>query len=151
MAGWIVPAEGRLERVDVSACGWVFQNPIGVARRSVIDHVTLPFLGRGFSRRDAELAAEPILDKFGLASRARSLFGQLSGGEAQRLMLARAVAVRPDVLLVDEPTAQLDRQSAAAVIDVLGALSQESTIVVIATHDPRVQDVCSKQIALDGR
>ena len=75
-------------------------------------------------------------------------FSELSGGEAQRLMLARAVCSHPDVLLVDEPTAQLDTRTAASVSEVLGNLAGQGMIVVVATHDPRARDACDRIIDL---
>jgi ABC-type lipoprotein export system ATPase subunit len=72
----------------------------------------------------------------------------LSGGESQRLMLARAYACAPDLMLVDEPTAQLDRASSNAVVNVLSQLAGRGCLVVIATHDPQVRDACTDVIDL---
>jgi ABC-type multidrug transport system ATPase subunit len=138
LAGWIEPAAGQVEHERVARIGWVFQNPVGVARRTTLDHVVLPLLARGYSRRTAELEAAGLLDDFGLGELAGRPFRAISGGEAQRLMLARAVAAQPDLLLVDEPTAQLDPASAGTVASVLGALAREGMIVVVASHDQRL-------------
>ena len=73
---------------------------------------------------------------------------KLSGGEAQRLMLARAVCSRPDMLLVDEPTAQLDTRTAHSVSHVLGNLAGQGMIVLVATHDPDTRDACGRVIDL---
>ncbi|RQW99369.1 ABC transporter ATP-binding protein [Micromonospora inaquosa] len=148
LAGWIRPSEGRIERFGAGRTLWVFQNPHGVPRRSSLSHVMLPFLAAGLSRDEAEDSAQRILEKFGLAQLSNSLFQDLSGGEAQRLMLARAVAASPSLLLVDEPTAQLDSKSASTVIDVLGDLGMNGAAVVIATHDARVRDACDRTIDL---
>jgi ABC-type lipoprotein export system ATPase subunit len=86
----------------------------------------------------------------GLDHVAESTFRELSGGEAQRLMLARGMATRPDLLLVDEPTAQLDASSSAGVNHALARLSQKATIVVVATHDPGTRDACTDVIDLAG-
>ena len=85
---------------------------------------------------------------FDLEYAADRRFSELSGGEAQRLMLARAVCSHPDVLLVDEPTAQLDTRTAASVSEVLGNLAGQGMIVVVATHDPRARDACDRIIDL---
>lgn len=69
-------------------------------------------------------------------------FSELSGGEAQRLMLVRAMAARPQVLLVDEPTAQLDPRTAASVNSALQAVSARGCVVIVATHDPATRDAC---------
>lgn len=150
VAGSLTPSEGVIERVDVEAVRWVFQNPHGVARRAALDHVSLPLLARGLTRDEADAEASGLLDEVGLGHVADRRFGMLSGGEAQRLMLARGIASAPDLLLVDEPTAQLDRRTAAEVNDVLGALSGRGAIVVVATHDPATRGSCDAVIDLAG-
>jgi lipoprotein-releasing system ATP-binding protein len=127
---------------------WVFQNPHGVARRTALDHVTLPLLARGAPRRAADERAMEILDRFGLAPRATARFRELSGGEAQRLMLARGVASAPTLMLVDEPTAQLDRSTAAEVNDAIGELAATGTTVVVATHDDATRGACGDVLDL---
>ena len=131
----------------------MFQNPHGVARRTAIDHVVLPLLARKHTRSEAEERALAVLSLFGLVAVAGRPFRDLSGGEAQRLMLARAVATAPDLLLVDEPTAQLDQRTAATVNQTLANVAQEDTIVVIATHDPATRAACTHVIdlAVDAR
>jgi lipoprotein-releasing system ATP-binding protein len=148
IAGWTAPTEGKVERPQGIRTAWVFQNPHGVARRTALDHVVLPLLARGLSREQAELDARAIMTTFGLAAVADRDFAALSGGEGQRLMLGRALAGAPDLMLVDEPTAQLDPTSAASVIEVLAALAGRGCLVVIATHDPRVRDACTRTIDL---
>ncbi len=148
LARWLTPTAGTLAHVGVTHTGWVFQNPHGVARRSARDHVVQPLLARGADRAEAETTAESILDRFHLAHVGSRAFRALSGGEAQRLMLARAVATASDLLLVDEPTAQLDLSTAATVNAVLADLAQEHAIVVVATHDPHTRDACSRVVDL---
>jgi len=138
LAGWEPPTKGSVARHDVGRVAWVFQNPHGVAHRCALDHVSFPFLTQGLTRRQADEAARKVLAQFGLADVADRDFSALSGGEAQRLMLARAVASAPDLLLVDEPTAQLDRVMAAGVTATLSGLARGDAIVVIATHDADV-------------
>jgi len=149
IAGWLVPSEGSVVRASITKTGWVFQNPHGSARRSTLDHVTLPLLARGMTRREAETEAMDILTMFSLHQRADSPFSALSGGEAQRLMLARAVTTAPDLLLVDEPTAQLDAVTAHTVIESLRWVSITGSIVIIATHDTRMRDACDEIIELE--
>lgn len=144
MAGWETPRSGTVTRSGIDRIGWVFQNPHGVARRSAIDHVTLPLLAQGLHRKEAEILALDILDRFALSDVAERDFRHLSGGEAQRLMLARATALAPDLLLVDEPTAQLDPRTAETVNDVLAQIAHDDSIVVVATHDPYTRDACHR-------
>jgi ABC-type lipoprotein export system ATPase subunit len=148
LAGWEQPVAGRIAWDGVGSVGWVFQNPYGVAGRTAIDHVALPFLAKGLSRRDATARAGELLERFGLREAADRPYAALSGGEGQRLMLARAVAKQPDLLLVDEPTAQLDSTAAQTVDRVLDQLASESMIVVVATHDPRTAAACRRVIDL---
>lgn len=151
LAKWEPPAHGTLEWVDLNTVGWVFQNPIGVPGRTVLDHAALPLLAKGMTRQAANDQARSVLVEFGLGQHADKPYAQLSGGEAQRLMLARAVAKAPSLLLVDEPTAQLDPNAAAAVNEVLGRLAQQHSIVVVATHDPDTRDACHRRIELGKR
>lgn len=148
LAGWLRPTAGTVEHVDVAHTGWVFQNPHGVPRRTALDHVVLPLLGRGARRRDAEDEARAVLDRFDLGAVADRQFRALSGGEAQRLMLARAVATGSDLLLVDEPTAQLDLRTAGTVNAVLAGVAQDDAIVVVATHDPHTREACTRVVDL---
>jgi ABC-type lipoprotein export system ATPase subunit len=148
LAGTLAPVAGSVDLTGVARTGWVFQNPWGVPGRSTLDHVVFPLLTDGSRRRDAEPVARHTLDRFGLLPLADRPFAKLSGGEAQRLMLARAVATRPDLLLVDEPTAQLDRRSAATVNDRLRAAADDGATVVVATHDPQTRDACTRVIDL---
>lgn len=148
LAGWERPTLGEIQRDDLSRVHWVFQNPHGQPRRTALDHVAYPLVAHGSSRRHADAGALEILEMFRLAGRAEALFGELSGGECQRLMLARAVAAKPDLLLVDEPTAQLDRASAFAVNSVLGKLAASGALVVVASHDPDTIAACDFRLDL---
>lgn len=150
IAGWIPPTSGSIAREGITGIQWVFQSPHGVAGRTALDHVSLPFLARGLSRADADTAAHTLLQDMGIAHLASSAFRHLSGGEGQRLMIARALAANPDLLLLDEPTAALDHRTAQEVVDVVAALAQRDCIVVIATHDPRVQERCTDRLSLAG-
>ncbi len=151
LAGWVIPTSGHVTRAGVSTTGWVFQNPHGVPGRTAIDHVTFPLLAKGHPRARAESEALAIMSMFNLLGVAAHAFRALSGGEAQRLMLARAVAVAPDLLLVDEPTAQLDQRTADTVNDTLGELAHAGGMVVVATHDPRTRAACTRVLDLAQR
>ncbi|MDR1387966.1 MAG: energy-coupling factor ABC transporter ATP-binding protein [Propionibacteriaceae bacterium] len=148
IAGWERPRRGAVARPGVTTVAWVFQNPHGVARRPAVDHVAFPLLAQGMGRRRADAVARGLMGRFELQPVADRLFSDLSGGEAQRLLLARALACDPDLLLVDEPTAQLDRRSSAAVNRSLRQLASQGAIVVVATHDVETQAVCDSIIDL---
>ncbi len=157
LAGWEQPAHGSIEHpANAGRTRWVFQNPYGVAARTALDHVALPLLAAGHTPTAADEHAHTLLKRFGLAHAAHRPYRSLSGGEAQRLMIARGVASQPALFLVDEPTAQLDLATAAEVNTALAALAGNNdadnavkqTIVVVATHDERTRDACTDHIDL---
>lgn len=148
LGGSATQSAGTLELSRIESTQWVFQNPHGPAHRKALDIASMPALASGATRSAAEDLAEAALSRVSLAHRAHADFHTLSGGEAQRLMLARAIVAEPSLLLVDEPTAQLDPSSATTVISALRHLSDSSRIVIIATHDPRVIDACDVRIRL---
>lgn len=147
IAGWLTPTEGTVDCAKGSIA-WVLQNPHGSAHRTALDHVALPLLAQGLNLKEAEQEALQLLDDFGIAGVADRPFATLSGGEAQRLLLARAIARAPEVLLVDEPTAQLDQKTARQVAASLTALRARGIAVMIATHDHFVRDQCATVIDL---
>ncbi|WNM24290.1 ATP-binding cassette domain-containing protein [Demequina capsici] len=149
LAGWMEPSEGTVGRAAGLRIGWVPQNPHGVARRTVIDHVELPLLAAGAAADKAYDEAMELLERFQIPHLAAQQFRSISGGEAQRLMLARGIAAKPGLLLVDEPTAQLDRRTAATVDAVIGRLAESGTVVVVATHDAQTRDGCTDVLNLE--
>jgi ABC-type lipoprotein export system ATPase subunit len=119
----------------------------------VLDAVGLPLALRGATRRERRVRAEGLLDAAGLGDRMRALPGELSGGERQRAALCAALAHRPALLLADEPTAELDDRSAAAVVGLIDALAAiERTTVVMVTHDMAVAERAPRVVRIrDGR
>lgn len=115
--------------------GMVFQDQKLLFDRSVVDNVLLPLQIVGLPRREAIRRAQAALDKVGLLSREKALPIALSGGEQQRLAIARAVVNRPTVLLADEPTGNLDTESATEILELFVAFHQVGVTVVVATHD----------------
>jgi len=117
--------------------GLIFQDQKLLFDRSVLDNVLLPLAIVGLPAREAASRARAALDKVGLLEREKAHPIALSGGEQQRLAIARAVVNRPAILLADEPTANLDAESAAAILDIFHAFHQVGVTLVIATHDPQ--------------
>ncbi len=115
--------------------GLVFQDQKLLYDRSVYDNVMLPLAFSAHPPREAARRARAALDKVGLLARERANPIELSGGEQQRLAIARAVVNRPALLVADEPTANLDAESAARVLDIFVAFNQVGVTVLIASHD----------------
>lgn len=115
--------------------GLLFQDQKLLSDRSAYDNVMLPLAIAGFPPRDAAQRVRAALDKVGLLGRANSLPVALSGGEQQRLAIARAVVHRPNILLADEPTAHLDADTAADVTRIFHDFHGVGVTVVITTCD----------------
>ena len=115
--------------------GLVFQDQKLLYDRSVYDNVMLPLAFGELGTREAARRARAALEKVGLLAREKANPIQLSGGEQQRLAIARAVVNRPSVLIADEPTANLDAESAAAILEIFAAFNQVGVTVLVATHD----------------
>ena len=115
--------------------GLVFQDQKLLYDRNVFENVMLPLAFSGLSPKEAARRTRAALDKVGLLAREKANPIQLSGGEQQRLAIARAVVNRPGLLIGDEPTANLDAESAAVILDVFGGFNQVGVTVLIATHD----------------
>jgi cell division transport system ATP-binding protein len=120
--------------------GLVFQDQKLLHDRNVFENAMLPLQICGEPPRDAARRARAAIDKVGLAGREKALPVMLSGGEQQRLCIARAVVNRPGILLADEPTANLDRTAATEVMEIFRAFNQVGVTVLVATHDAGLVD-----------
>ena len=118
--------------------------------RSVLDNVMLPLLVSGAPLEQAKQRARAALDKLSLLEFASAFPQSLSGGQQQRVAIARAIVNRPQIILADEPTANLDRISANQVIDALKAFHQAGVTCLISTHDERILDAASRIIYLQS-
>lgn len=115
--------------------GLIFQDHKLLFDRTVFDNVALPLVISGFPRREVARRVRAALDKVGLLGREKARPVTLSGGEQQRLCIARAVVNRPAILLADEPTGNLDAAYGEEIIGMFKAFNQVGVTVVIATHD----------------
>ena len=131
--------------------GLVFQDQKLLYDRSVYDNVMLPLAFSAHAPKEAARRARAALDKVGLLGREKANPIQLSGGEQQRLAIARAVVNRPALLVADEPTANLDAESAAKILEIFVAFHQVGATVLIATHDQALVARYGKRVLhLDG-
>jgi cell division transport system ATP-binding protein len=126
--------------------GLVFQDQKLLYDRSVIDNVMLPLAFSGHPPKEAARRARAALDKVGLLAREKSHPIQLSGGEQQRVAIARAVVNRPALLIADEPTANLDAESATLILDVFVGFNRVGVTVLIATHDQTLIERYGKRV-----
>jgi len=135
------PALGSWDELRPGPVGVVFQGPSLLPPLDVRENVALPLLLAGVSEAEAGAAADAALDRLGLSALAAKLPEELSGGQAQRVAVARVLAGRPQLILADEPTGQLDHLTGGAVID---ALIESAVLLgaalVVTTHDPAVAD-----------
>ena len=130
--------------------GLIFQDQKLLFDRSVLDNVLLPLAIVGLPAKEAARRARAALDKVGLLDREKAHPIALSGGEQQRLAIARAVVNRPAILLADEPTANLDSESAADLLNIFRAFHQVGVTLVIATHDPQwLASLAPRQLRLE--
>jgi ABC-type lipoprotein export system ATPase subunit len=133
------PALGPRSSLRPGQVGVVFQSPSLMPALDVIENVGLPLVLGGASAAAARQFAHEALERLGLAHLADRLPDELSGGQAQRVAVARVLADRPRLILADEPTGQIDQQTAATVVDaLLDAAAHLDAALVVATHDPAV-------------
>lgn len=146
-------SESQRAAMRLRSFGFVFQFGQLLPDLSALDNVALPLLLQGKTRRAAEQAARECLDALGLSGLEDKIPGHLSGGEAQRVAVARAMATRPKVIFADEPTGSLDSMAAETTMRSLTSLTRASDItLVLVTHDPRTAAYADREIVVrDGR
>jgi putative ABC transport system ATP-binding protein len=136
LAGLDTPTRGTVHR-DAEPVGIVFQGPSLLDPLTVLENVELPLLLAG--EPDGSARALDALERLGLRELADKLPEEISGGQSQRVAVARALAREPRIILADEPTGQLDHVSAELVVDVLlAAADHADAALVVCTHDPAV-------------
>ncbi|MGI5176578.1 ABC transporter ATP-binding protein [Dactylosporangium sp. CA-152071] len=168
LAGILVPDEGeihfdgaRIDRLDETRrstlrrdrFGFVFQFGQLVPELTAEDNIALPLLLGGARRADAVAQARPWFARLGLDGLEQRRSGELSGGQAQRIALARALVAKPRVLFADEPTGSLDSLTGEQVMDLMvDSARAQGTTVVLVTHEARVAAYADRQVVVrDGR
>jgi cell division transport system ATP-binding protein len=129
--------------------GLIFQQQRLLLDRNVLSNVMLPLVVTGAAKEEAEKRARAALDKVGLLGQALAAPMALSGGEQQRVAIARAIVHRPQIILADEPTANLDRDNALKVMNTLKAFHGVGVTCLISTHDNQFLDGASRMIYLN--
>jgi putative ABC transport system ATP-binding protein len=158
--GWIELGDERVDGLGEQGwslrrrrrIGFVFQSFNLLATLTAAENVELPALLAGRSRRNARRCRIELFERLGLADRAGALPSQLSGGEQQRIAIARAVVNDPALLLADEPTGNLDSTSRDEVLALVRSLHDDGQTIVLVTHDPLVAAIAERVLAMhDGR
>jgi len=136
-------------RIRATRIGFVFQDAALDPTRTVLDNIIEGSLYSRTPRRTAVARAGELMARFDVGLRAGYRPGEVSGGQAQRVALCRALLNQPQVVLADEPTGNLDTDTARIVIDSLTALARhEGATVIIASHDPNVANACDEVLNL---
>ena len=129
--------------------GFVFQDHKLLFDRNAFENVALPLRVAGFTRSETARRVRAALDKVGLLEREKAMPVALSGGEQQRLCIARAIVNRPSILIADEPTGNLDADYASAIVDLFVSFNQVGVTVLISSHDEHsLERIGGRRIAL---
>ncbi|MEL0607137.1 MULTISPECIES: ABC transporter ATP-binding protein [Vibrio] len=134
-------------KIRSESVGFVFQSFLLIPSLSALQNVTLPCLLKGEDENIERATA--LLESVGLKDRLDHLPSQLSGGEQQRVALARAFMIKPKILFADEPTGNLDQQTAAKIVELLFELNlSHGTTLVLVTHDPKLAQRCQRTLKM---
>ena len=143
---------GALVRHRRHRVGFVFQSFNLLPLRTALENVEVPMMLAGVRRAERRARARELLERVGLGGRAHHKPSELSGGEQQRVAVARALANRPSILLADEPTGNLDSATGAEVMRLLRELNKQGLTLILVTHDPTVASYADRIVRLrDGK
>jgi len=132
--------------------GYIFQDHALLPEMTAAENIMLPMLMLGKSRQEAYRAAKESLAAVGLGDKVNNLPDQMSGGEKQRVSIARAIIHRPKIIFADEPTASLDTETSARVMEIFSDLHRKGQTIVMVTHEPDFRNFFDHTIVLsDGR
>lgn len=142
--------EKELARLRLNTIGFVFQNFNLLAPLTAEENVLMPLQLQGVNSSDARARTEQALKTVGMIDRRRNLPKQLSGGQQQRIAIARALVTNPKLVLCDEPTASLDKNSVGIVMHELRMLADGGKSVAVVTHDPRLKQYAHRIVEVDN-
>ena len=143
--------EDEISEVRKKSIGIIFQSFYLIPNYTALENVALTLELNKFKNPEKE--AKILLDRFGLKHRFNNLPSQLSGGEQQRVAIARAIAMKPDLILADEPTGNLDTENSLMISDILFKyVKEEGSSLIMVTHDPKLADKSKRKINIkDGK
>ena len=145
-------SDARRTRHRAKTMGFIFQSFNLIPVFSAVENVELPLLLAGIAPKESRRRAEETLERLGLGQRLRHRPPELSGGEQQRVTVARAIAGEPAIVWADEPTGNLDTETAAGVMELLGDLHRNGLTLILVTHDQAIGATAGRRIEVrDGR
>ena len=146
-------SERELTKVRLYKIGFIFQLFYLIPTRTAEENIELPMKEAKLSRDKRKSRTNELLKLVGLANRAKHYPNQLSGGEQQRIAIARAMANEPQILLADEPTGEIDRPTSERIMNILKNLNQTQKLtIILVTHDPNIAKRAKRSIVIeDGR
>jgi putative ABC transport system ATP-binding protein len=142
--------ESALAKLRLNTIGFVFQSFNLLAPLNAEDNVAMPLKLQGVSASEIKKRVEKALELVGMTDRRKNLPKQLSGGQQQRIAIARALVTNPKLILCDEPTASLDKNSLGGVMDELRNLANQGKAVAVVTHDPRLKQYAHRIIEVES-
>lgn len=145
--------EKEKNRMRKTSFGFIFQQFHLIPVLTAEENVAYFLASQGCSKKESRQRTQESLEAVGLSAQRKQKPFELSGGQKQRVAIARAIAKRPDVIIADEPTASLDRQTARGIMEILSSLTRNTnTSVILTTHDPMVEAFADERVHLvDGR
>lgn len=144
--------EGAKLKFRLKEFGYVFQDYALLPELTALENVALPLIMAGVTKSEAYTKAQNMLEKVGIGAKANNLQSQLSGGEKQRVGVARAIVNDPKILFADEPTANLDSENSKVVMDLLKELNADGQTIVLITHEPEFYHYGDRRLVIeDGR
>jgi len=145
-------SDDELARLRREELGFIFQTFNLIGRISVQKNVEVPMMLSGVTRQKRRVRALKLLQDVGIAHRSNFNPQNISGGERQRVAVARSLANDPKIIIADEPTGNLDLKNSNEVMKILGKLNQDGRTIIMVTHNPEITGNCSRVIRLrDGR
>lgn len=144
-------SELELNKYRGKYMGFIFQFHYLLEDFTALENVMMPMLLNGVSQNSAKERALELIEKTGLLDRAGHYPSELSGGEQQRIAVARALSNKPELILADEPTGNLDKNNSIIVLDMLKKQAESGVCVIVVTHDEYIASSCNRQIVLQKR
>ncbi len=143
---------GERTKFRLNKLGYVFQDYALIPELTAIENVMIPLMQQGMSKTSARVKAKESLDKIGLGHRMDNTPNKLSGGEQQRVSIARAIAHSPEIIFADEPTANLDTETSGAVLDAFLSLHKQGQTIIMVTHEKEYAELTDRIVHLsDGK